>query len=143
MTKRNKSKLPPNSYPGVYGIECGCPAPPYVGQTKKQIASRFEEHKDYVEKEQWHKSGAAQHAQTCPAGTKFTNMYTIKPIQNKFDRLVREALEIQRHGSGPRQRGINLDDGQYLNNTFWVPLMRTISKEEKERRIQKESKRVK
>ena len=67
-------------------------------------------------------------------------MYTIKPIQNKFDRLVREALEIQRHESGPKQGGINLDNGQYLNTTFWVPLMATISKEEKEIRRRNESK---
>ena len=137
LTKKNKVKLPPNSYPGVYGIKCGCSAPPYVGQSKKQIASRFEEHEYYVEKEQWQKSGAAQHARTCPAGPHFENMYTIKPIHNQFDRLVREALEIQKHGSGPKQGGINLDDGKFLNTTFWVPLMSTITKEENEKKRRK------
>ena len=54
---------------------------------------------------------------------------------NKFNRRVREALEIQKHRSGPKQGGTNFDDGQYLNNTFWVSLMDHISKEENDRRI--------
>ena len=133
LTQKNKVKLPPNSKPGVYGIECGCTKPPYIGQTKKQIASRFEEHKEYVEKEQWEKSGAAEHARICPNGTEFSKMYTIKPMTSKFDRCVREALEIQKHGSGPNQGGINQDNGQFLKTNFWVPLMTTITKEEKEK----------
>ena len=61
------------------------------------------------------------HQNITPTGPNFKKMYTIKPIRNKFDRLVREALEIQRHESGPKHHGINLDNGQHVNNTFWVP----------------------
>ena len=134
LTKKNKEKLPPNSHPGVYRIPCGCKqVPPYIGQTKLQISTRIEQHKGYVQKEQWDKSGAAQHARTCPVGPLFEETDTIKTIHNRFERTVRESLEIQKHRSGPKQGGINVDDGQYLKTTFWVPLMNEISKEEEER----------
>ena len=134
LTKKNKVQLPPNSYPGVYRITCGCPQPPYIGQTKIRICSRNVQHEDYVRKEQWKKSGAAQHSRVCPTGTQFKKTETIKMEHNRFDRIVREALEIQKHRSGPKQGGTNFDDGQYLNNTFWVPLMDHISKEEEDKR---------
>ena len=54
-------------------------------------------------------------------------------IHGNFDRSVREALEIQRHRSAPKYGGINLDDGQYVKTTFWIPMMDWISKEEKEK----------
>ena len=88
---------------------------------------------EYVEKEQWNRSGAAKHARTCHLGPKFDEAETIKTVHNSFDRSVREALEIQRHRSAPGYGGINLDDGQYLNTTFWMPFMDWITKEEKER----------
>ena len=134
LTRKNKAKLPPNSYPGVYEIECGCERPPYIGQTKKKIESRFHQHQDYVAKEQWDKSGAAKHARVCPKGTEFKGIRTVKPINNQFDREVREALEIQKNNSGPRQGGPNLDDGRYVKTTFWLPMMSSIRRDEEARR---------
>ena len=63
----------------------------------------------------------------------FNKAETIKTENRHFERSVREALEIQRHRSAPRYGGINLDDGQYLKTTFWMPYMDWLSKEEKER----------
>ena len=135
LTKKNKVQLPPNSQPGVYRITCGCTqVPPYIGQTKLKISTRIEQHEGYVHREQWKKSGAAQHARTCPVGPLFENAETLKMEHKKFDRIVREALEIQKHRSGPKQGGINIDDGRYLNNKFWVPMMDHVSKEENDKR---------
>ena len=40
LSLKNKSKLPKNSYPGVYQIPCSCGIPPYHGRTKKRIVTR-------------------------------------------------------------------------------------------------------
>ena len=134
LSKKNKVKLPPNSHPGIYKIPCGCnEVPPYIGKTKIRISSRIDQHQKYVEKEEWERSGAAQHAQTCPVGPSFDEASTIRVVHRKFELAVGEALEIQRHRSSKRFGGMNLDDGQYLKTTFWVPLMDEISKQENDR----------
>ena len=43
----HKSALPPNSFPGVYRLICGC-GHVYIGETKKRILSRISEHKKDV-----------------------------------------------------------------------------------------------
>ena len=133
LTKKNKAKLPANSYPGVYKIPCPCGVPPYIGKTKLRTNTRISQHEDYVEKEQWERSGAAEHARTCPRGPAFSEATTLKAEQRNFERSVREALEIQRHRSAPRFNGINKDEGQYLKTAFWMPYMDIVTKEEKDR----------
>ena len=133
LTKKNKAKLPTNSYPGVYKIPCPCGVPPYIGKTKLRTNTRINQHEDYVAKEQWERSGAAEHARTCPTGPSFNEATTLKTEHRNFERSVREALEIQRHRSAPRFNGINKDEGQYLKTTFWMPYMDMVTKEENER----------
>ena len=36
---QNRSKLIPNSYPGVYTLNCSCNAE-YIGETKKKVITR-------------------------------------------------------------------------------------------------------
>ena len=138
LTKKNKVKLPANSYPGVYKIPCQCGVPPYIGKTKLRTNTRIDQHKEYVNKGQWDRSGAAQHARTCQMGPLFEASTTLKTDHRSFERSVREALEIQRHRSAPRFSGINKDEGQYLKTTFWMPYMDMVSKEEKERDLRRQ-----
>ena len=133
LTKKNKVKLPRNSHPGVYKIPCPCGVAPYVGKTKLRTNTRIGQHQGYVAKEQWERSGAAQHARTCPVGPSFNEATMLKTEHRSFDRSVREALEIQRHRSAPKYDGMNKDEGQYLKTTFWMPYMDMVSKEERER----------
>ena len=56
--------------------------------------------------------------------------------RNTFERRVREALEIQKHGSGPKEGGINKDDGMYVKTKFWLPYMRYLNKHEMRERRQ-------
>ena len=129
LTSKNKTKLPVNSHPGVYKIPCKCNlTPPYIGETKVQIATRGGQHELYVSKGQWEKSGAALHQRDCGCG--FEAIKTIKVERNKFDRLVREALEIQYHQSGPSEGNINQDDGRYVKTKFWIPMLRNLRKKE-------------
>ena len=46
---------------------------------------------------------------------------TLKVERNKFDRKVREALEIEYNQCGPKHGGMNLDNGQYVTTKFWEP----------------------
>ena len=130
LTSRNKTRLPKNSHPGTYKIPCKCDlVPPYIGETKMQVATRGGNHEDYVQKQKWDQSGAALHQRDCQSG--FQEIETIKVEKRKFEREVREALEIQKHGSGPREGGINQDDGRHVKTSFWIPMMRHLHEKEK------------
>ena len=54
---QNKSKLIPNSYPGVYTLNCSCNAE-YIGETKKKVITRTIEHQQDSIKGKWESSGA-------------------------------------------------------------------------------------
>ena len=135
LTSKNKVKLPKNSYPGVYKIPCTCPkVPPYIGETRLKICTRTDQHKAYIEKEQWSNSGCASHSRYCEGVIKFEETETVKVIYNKFDRKVREALEIELNQCGPKQGGMNLDDGQYVKTKFWTPFLDKLRKDRKPNR---------
>ena len=123
LTSKNKSILPANSYPGVYRINCTSRmCQPYVGETKIQIRNRTRQHQDCVEKSNVAQSALAFHRKSCPAPIDWDQVKTLKVEPRRFERKVREALEIQRHRCGPKNGGMNLDDGQYVKTLFWTPL---------------------
>lgn len=128
LSLKNKTKLPRNSYPGVYQIPCSCGIPPYRGETKKKIETRLKEHSTNVAKEEVDKSGVAQHSKKCPGTIKFDEASTVAVIHNKFNRKVRETLEIQKHDCHYTLGGMNPDKGQYVTTTFWIPLMKYLKK---------------
>ena len=130
LTSKNKMKLPKNSFPGVYKTPCSCGITPYRGETKKRILTRNYEHQKYIEKEQWKKSGVAVHARTCEGNIEFQNTETVKVIYNRFDRKVRETLEIQRHDCHITKGGMNPDKGQYVTTNFWMPFFRHLNQRE-------------
>ena len=121
LTSKNKSKLPKNSFPGVYEIPCGCGITPYRGETKMKISTRSTQHEESVRKEKWDNSAIALHSKHCNENISFEKTKTIKVIYNRFDRKVRESLEIQKNRCHQRDGGMNLDDGQYVNTKFWLP----------------------
>ena len=131
LSLKNKTKLPRNSYPGVYQIPCSCGIPPYRGETKKKIETRLNEHSTNVVKEEFDKSGVAQHSKTCPGTIMFDEASTVAVIHNKFERKVRETLEIQKHDCHHTLGGMNPDKGQYVTTTFWIPLMKYLKKAER------------
>ena len=51
-------------------------------------------------------------------------------VHNKFDRKVRETLEIQKHDCHVSDGGMNPDKGQYVTTTFWIPLLKYLRKSE-------------
>ena len=91
LTTRNKSRLPANSHPGVYEVPCSCSTPAYRGETKKRISTRLGEHKTYIEKEEWRKSGVALHSRQCNGKIEFEKAKTVAIINNKLERKARET----------------------------------------------------
>ena len=128
LSSKNKAKLPRNSYPGIYQIPCSCGIPPYRGETKKKIDTRIGEHRTNVEKEEYEKSGVALHSRTCPGEIDFEGAETVAVIHNKFNRKVRETLEIQKHDCHISAGGMNPDKGQYVTTNFWVPFLKYLKK---------------
>jgi hypothetical protein len=128
LTAKNKTILPKNSYPGVYKIPCSCGITPYRGETKIKISSRNVQHEECMKKEKWDNSAVALHSRNCQGEINFENTETVKVIYNKFDRKVREALEIQLNECGPKKGGMNLDEGQYVSTKFWIPFFDHLRK---------------
>ena len=128
LTAANKTKLPKNSYPGVYKIPCSCGIPPYRGETKKRICTRTSEHQKNIEKQEWDMSGVALHSKECDGNIIFENTETVKTIYNRFDRKVRETLEIQKYGCHYKDGGMNPDKGHYVTTKFWIPYLKHLRK---------------
>ena len=126
LAAKNKAKLPKNSYPGIYQIPCSCGITPYRGETKKKISTRVGEHERNVEKNEYDKSAVALHSQNCDGDINFEEARTVTVIYNKFDRKVRESLEIQKHDCHTSVGGMNSDKGQYVSTNFWIPLLKYL-----------------
>ena len=125
LTSKNKSKLPKLDHPGVYMIDCNC-RKKYVGETKLKIATRMEQHQKSITDKKWNSSGVSFHAKTCKQGFQWDNVSVLKieDKNKKFDRKVREALEIQFQDTSPHSElGLNQDDGQYVTTNFWKPML--------------------
>ena len=130
LTAANKTKLPPNSYPGIYRIPCSCGKTPYRGETKKRTLTRIDEHRVNIEKKEWGKSAVALHSKNCEGRIEFENATTVAVEPRKFERKVRETLEIQKHDCHIDQGGINPDKGQYVKTMFWYPMLKYLKKTE-------------
>ncbi|XP_065654882.1 uncharacterized protein LOC136081490 [Hydra vulgaris] len=122
LTSRNKSKLQMNSHPGVYLIKCHCNKK-YIGETKMQLKTRMQQHKNSTIRNKTERSALATHMRHCSQQINWDSCRTLKVDAKKFDRKVREAFEIQYHQCAPQQNSINLDEGQYVSTKFWTPFM--------------------
>ena len=57
---RKKSKLLPNSFAGVYQLDCTCNAL-YIGETKKKVITRTIEHQQDSFNRKWESLGSTEH----------------------------------------------------------------------------------
>jgi len=124
LTSRNKTKLPINSNPGIYKVQCGCGST-YVGETKLKVSTRINQHKKNAFLGNRGHSGIADHAIDCQNDVVWHEAETIKIESRYFFRKIRESLEIQK-GNLVRG-GSNQEYGQYLEHQFWLPLMNMTS----------------
>ena len=91
-----------------------------------KVSTREKQHQGNVRRNNNEKSGIVLHARKCNKGIEWETMKTLKVQPRRFDRKVREALEIQYYECGPKKGGMNLDDGQYVKTKFWTPLFKYL-----------------
>ena len=89
----------------------------------------MEQHKKSIQDEKWDLTGISNHAKVCKQGFEWENTKTLTVEQKKFQRKVREALEIQLQDTSPHsEHGLNQDDGQYVTTNFWKPMFSNLRK---------------
>nr|XP_047143089.1 uncharacterized protein LOC124817277 [Hydra vulgaris] len=125
----NKTKLPPNSNPGVYQLKCSC-GNIYIGETKKKIISRSAEHQRACKNQKWSSSGATEHSKTCRGNFDWLNPKTLAVVQEYKIRKIRESLEINkakvRCEIGIGESVLNRDDGDKVKTRTWGPILTKI-----------------
>ena len=93
ILSKNKDKLIPNSYPGVYGLKSSCGSL-YNGETKKNIISRSIEHQQENIKGNWSSSGATEHTKEYHGHFDWLHPKTLSMKNRYYNRKVRQSLEI-------------------------------------------------
>nr|XP_047132469.1 uncharacterized protein LOC124811196 [Hydra vulgaris] len=123
LRKQNiKTKLPPNTNPGVYQLKCSCNSI-YIGETKKKVISRCIENKKNSVKGKWASSGATEHSKSCQGTIDWFHPKTISIAPEYHIRKIRESLEVNRakvrQKLGSDEKVLNRDDkGKESQNFF-------------------------
>ena len=133
---QNKSKLIPNSYPGVYTLNCSCNAD-YIGETKKKVITRTIEHQQDSVKGKWESSGVTKHCLECHGHFNWLHPKTLSREARCKSRKIRESLEIIRSKCNSSKLNINRDDGNFVKTNTWTLLLRNINDLESALRNQK------
>ena len=104
-----------------------CGGKAYVGETSMKTRTRIQQHQKSIVDKKWDLAGISSHAKTCRVGFNWEETTLLKTEERKFDRKVREALEIQLQQTSPHSdHGLNQDDGQYVTTSFWKPMLAHI-----------------
>ena len=126
----NKSKLLPNSFPGVYELSCDCGGK-YPGETKKRVLTRSIEHQEESMTGKWEASGATEHSKDCHGLFNWLHPKTLAKLSNIHERKIRESLEINNLETKAEYdisiKVLNRDRGNIVNTNSWKPLFRKIN----------------
>ena len=125
MIRRNKSKLLPNSFPGVYQLDFICNALS-IGETKKKVITRTIEHQQDSFNGKWESSGATEHCLEC----NWINPKTLPTEQQYHRRKIRESLEIKKAKTNKIRRVLNRDEGNLIKTNTWTPLFAKLTEKE-------------
>ena len=91
-------------------VSCKCKKR-YVGETKLKVSTRIKQHERTIKDRKWD----SQEFPSTQKPAKRDSIETFKIEDRRFDRKVRESLEIQFWETSPRnEHGLNQDDGQYV-----------------------------
>ena len=129
MICRNKSKLLPNSFPGVYQLDCTCNAL-YIGETKKKVITRTIEHQQDSFNGKWESSGATEHCLECHGQFNWINPKTLSTEQQYHRRKIRESLEIKKAKTNKRRKVLNRDEGNLVKTDTLTPLFAKLTEKE-------------
>ena len=126
LCAKNKCELPENSNPGVYKLDCSCGGS-YIGETKKRISTRVNEHQRDVFNGNWAATGLSEHSRDCHGQFNWSNDIAIAVESQYRRRKIREVLEIRRQAPT-----LNRDQGTIVTteswNGFFYKLNRSLKK---------------
>ena len=129
MLCNNKSKLIPNSNPGVYKLTCSCGAV-YIGETKKRVLMRCIEHQENYMKGKWDASGATEHSRECDGVFDWIHSKTLAIKSEYEERKVRESLEINFASTYQEIKHtpilLNRENGIKIFTNSWRPIFKKI-----------------
>ena len=134
LCNKNKVELPPRQI--IY--KAHCPSRPeknnaYIGQSRRTLESRLEEHKGYIRRGEWAKSGLAAHKEQCDATINWEDVEILSKIKCKSKKQLpykldyMESLNIKLHKTGPGN-GFNEDEGRRFFTKQWDPLLADLRK---------------
>ena len=86
---RNKSKLLPSSFPGIYQLDCTCSAL-YIGKTKRKVITRTIEHQQDSFNEKWESSGETEYFLESHGQFNWINPKTLSIEKQYHRRKIRE-----------------------------------------------------
>ena len=125
----NKSKLLPNSYPGVYELSCDCGGGIHWGNKKKTCAHSISEHQEDSMAGKWEALGVTENCKDCHGRFNWLHPKTLAKLPNIHERKIRESLEINNLETKTEYdksiKGLNTDCGDIVNTN--TPLFRKIN----------------
>ena len=113
MICRNKSKLLPNSFPGLYQLDCTCIAL-YIGETKKKVITRTIKHQKDSFNGKWESSSATEHCLECHGQINWINPKTLSTKQKYHRQKIEESLEIKKAKANKKRKVLNRDEGNLV-----------------------------
>ena len=126
---RNKSKLLPNSSPGVYQLDCTCKTL-YIGETKRKVITRAIEHQQDSFNGKWESSGATEHCLECHGQFNWINPKTLSTEQQYHRRKIWESLEIKKAKTNKRRRVLIRDEENLVKTNTWTPIFANQTEKE-------------
>jgi hypothetical protein len=114
LFRTTKDKSDPMLGPRVYQIPCSC-GKSYIGQTGRTFKARLKEHIVDTTHNQISKSTIIKHSFKSKHLIFFDQTKILAPTPHYSSRLIREALEIEKHPNN-----FNREDGYKLSHS-WKP----------------------
>lgn len=100
---------------GIYKIECNECSEIYIGQTSRNIKTRYEEHESHIKKNRPTKSAVALHVIENQHVCTIENLTLVKQVNNKRKLDAYESIYMHKHNS-------------ILMNTMEAPIMSNLIK---------------
>ena len=129
MICRNKSKLLPNSFAGVYQLDCSWNAL-YIGETRKKVITRTIEHQRDSFNGKWESSCITEHCLECHGQFDWINPKILSTEQQYHRRKIRQSLEIKKAKRNKRRKVLNRDEENFVKTNTWIPLFAKLTEKE-------------
>ena len=119
----------PNSFPGLYQLDCTCNAL-YIGETNKKVNTRTIEHQQDSFNGKWDNSGAIEHCLECPGQFNRINPKTLTNEQQYHRQKIRESFKIKMAKTNKRRKVSNRDEGNLVKTNTWTSLFAKLTEKE-------------